>query len=236
MSMTAALEPRTSAPIRILICDDHVVFAESLAYLLASAGHDVVAVTHHPDSALAVLRHAHIDICMLDVMFGTSRSLDRMVDIRTAAPHTRTLLLTGQIDHGVITAGRAAGVRAITDKRLSATDILSVIQRVHAGETLLPASGPTGDEPTPTRFRPANDAQRLAAYLTPREREVLSELVRGHDTTKIAKVLGVARATARCHIQSVLTKIGAHSRLEAATTAVRYGMADPETGQWLLNA
>jgi two-component system nitrate/nitrite response regulator NarL len=73
----------------------------------------------------------------------------------------------------------------------------------------------------------------LAAFLTPREREVLSALVCGDDTKKVARSLGIAAATARCHIQSLLTKMGAHSRLEAATTAVRSGMINPETGQWL---
>jgi DNA-binding NarL/FixJ family response regulator len=77
-------------------------------------------------------------------------------------------------------------------------------------------------------------ALRMAAFLTPREREVLGALVRGQDTTRLARELGIAGATARCHIQSVLTKLGAHSRLEAATTAVRFGMVNPQTGRWLL--
>jgi two-component system nitrate/nitrite response regulator NarL len=80
----------------------------------------------------------------------------------------------------------------------------------------------------------ANDAQRLGRYLTAREREVLSALVRGDDTAKLARNLGIAAATARCHIQSVLTKMGAHSRLEVATTAVRCGMVSPESGEWLI--
>jgi len=50
----------------------------------------------------------------------------------------------------------------------------------------------------------------------------------------ITLALGITANTARCHIQAVLMKLGAHSRLEAATTAVRYGMVDPQTGKWLL--
>ena len=62
---------------------------------------------------------------------------------------------------------------------------------------------------------------------------MLSALVRGDDTNTLARSLGIAAATARCHIQNVLTKLGAHSRLEAATRAVRNGMVSPETGAWL---
>jgi two-component system, NarL family, nitrate/nitrite response regulator NarL len=62
---------------------------------------------------------------------------------------------------------------------------------------------------------------------------VLGALVRGDDTSKLARSLGIASATARCHVQNVLTKLGAHSRIEAATNAVRHGMVSPNTGRWL---
>jgi two-component system nitrate/nitrite response regulator NarL len=227
---------RVGDPIRILVCDDHVVFAESLAHLLESAGHDVVGVTHHPDVALAVLRRTPVDICLLDVMFGADNAVTRMADIRSVSPRTRTVMLSGQIDDALVKAGQAAGVRGFTDKRQPAVEILAIIERVHTGETVLPGRDTLRPPVHAVRLRAANDVQRLASYLTPREREVLSKLVLGHDTTKIARGLGIAGATARCHVQSVLTKIGAHSRLEAATTAVRHGMVDPETGEWLMQS
>jgi two-component system nitrate/nitrite response regulator NarL len=61
-------------------------------------------------------------------------------------------------------------------------------------------------------------------------------LVRGEDTAKLARRLGISRTTVRCHVQSVLTKMGAHSRLEVATTAVRTGVVSPRTGEWLGSA
>jgi two-component system nitrate/nitrite response regulator NarL len=50
----------------------------------------------------------------------------------------------------------------------------------------------------------------------------------------VARSLGIASTTARCHIQSLLTKMGAHSRLEVATVAVRSGMVSPASGEWLI--
>jgi two-component system nitrate/nitrite response regulator NarL len=82
----------------------------------------------------------------------------------------------------------------------------------------------------------SSTAHRLATFLTKREREVLSALVRGSDTMNLASSLGISQTTARCHIQSVLTKMGVHSRLEAATGAVRHGMIRPDTGEWLIAA
>ena len=68
--------------------------------------------------------------------------------------------------------------------------------------------------------------QRLAAFLTTRERECLRLLVDGLDTTRMATALGVSPATVRTHVQSLLVKLGVHSRLEAASLAVRYRLVE----------
>lgn len=219
---------------RVLICDDHVVFAESLAHLLCGLGTEVVATTYHPDQALAVLRGKPVDVCLLDVMFGTINVLDRLPDIRGAAPRCHVVLLSGRMDAQVLAASRAAGVRGVADKRLPVAEILQVLDRVHAGERVVRASATASPASRSVHGTQAEFAHRMAAFLTPRERQVLGALVRGHDTTRLARELGIAGATARCHVQSVLTKLGAHSRLEAATTAVRFGWINPETGRWLL--
>jgi DNA-binding NarL/FixJ family response regulator len=219
---------------RVLVCDDHVVFAESLAYLLSAFDRKVVAVTHHPNQAVAVLRRSQVDICLLDVVFGSESAVGWLPTLRGAAPQTRIVLLCGQVDAALLAAGRAAGVRGIVDKRQPVMEIIGLMDRVHAGELVVPDERSL--EPLlKAALRPATTAaQHLATFLTPREREVLSALVCGADTTKLARTMGIAQATARCHIQSVLTKMGAHSRLEAATSAVRHGMVHPETGEWLI--
>jgi two-component system nitrate/nitrite response regulator NarL len=217
---------------RLLICDHHVVFAESLAHLLAERGDEVVTVTHHPDALVKALRRHLVDVCVLDVRFGAVSALQRLPELCAAAPFTRVVLLAAQVDAPLLAAGRAAGVRGIADKRQPLADILDLLDRVHAGESVVLTEAEEPVTSGPDR-RPANDVQRLAGFLTPRERQVLSALVRGDDTAKLARSLGIAAATARCHIQNVLTKLGAHSRVEAATSAVRYGMVSPQTGDWL---
>ena len=137
----------------------------------------------------------------------------------------------------LLVAGRLRvedGVHGVADKRLPAAEIVRILDRVNAGELVLPDGRPSAAAGRPARGSPADYTQRLGAFLTPRERQVLGALVRGRDTVRLAKELGIAETTARCHIQSVLIKLGAHSRLEAATTAVRFGMIEPQTGRWLL--
>lgn len=66
----------------------------------------------------------------------------------------------------------------------------------------------------------------MASQLTPREREVLALLVQGADGRTAASTLGISLNTVRTHVQSILTKLQVHSRLEAATFAVRHGIVE----------
>ena len=219
---------------RILLCDRQVVFAESLAHLLAARGEQVVGVTHDLDTAAAVLGEQEVDVFLLDVVFGDERPLERLACLRRSTPRTNVVLLSGSVDDDLRARAPAAGVDAIGDKRQPVAEIIDLLHRVHAGERA--RLTPRVEHHPRCRPRYTNDAHRLAAFLTPRERQVLSALVRGDDTTKVARSLGISTNTARCHIQSLLTKMGAHSRLEVATTAVRHGMVNPQTGDWLISA
>jgi len=218
---------------RLLICDDHLVFAESLACVLVAAGRDIVGVTHSPGELLEVLCRDRVDVCLLDVRFGTDTALNWLADVRAVSPQTRIVLLTAQVDGSVIAAGRAARVEAVAEKSRPVQEIMEILDRVCAGESVLPSATPVQAAVAGPVRRPHNDGQRLAGFLTPRERQVLSALVRGDNTHQLAGLLGITSATARCHVHSVLTKLGAHSRIEAATSAVRYGMIDPQTGDWV---
>ena len=220
---------------RILVCDYWVIFAQAVADLLTTRGKQVVAVVHDLDDASAVLRTTPVDVFLLDVVFGKDRPLDRLAELRQLAPATSMVLLSGHVDAELVSAARAARVHAICDKRLPVADIIRLLDHIPAGSHPMPGPEPAAPmiRPRP-RGGPANDAQRLAAFLTPRERQVLSGLVRGRDTKTLARSMGITSTTARCHIQSLLTKMGAHSRLEVATTAVHSGMVSPETGEWLI--
>jgi two-component system nitrate/nitrite response regulator NarL len=230
---------------QVLLCDDHAVFAESLALVLTRAGMTVVGVAQDPDEAQRILERDEVDVCVLDLMYGSSAPvapgpaarpaepgiLGRLPELRVAAPHTRFLLLTGYLSGDLSELARAAGFSGVLNKGCHTRDIVSAIEQAFEGEPVLVPV------PDPARGRASaqlTEAQQLAKFLTRREREVLGYLVTGADTTTLAKTMGVSWTTARSHVQSVLGKLGAHSRLEAATSAVRNGVVSGETGKWLL--
>ncbi|MBC6462529.1 response regulator transcription factor [Actinomadura sp. HBU206391] len=230
---------------RILLCDDHAVFADSLALVLADAGHTVVGVTYDPDDALAALRRRPADVCLIDLCFPAGTVLGRMAEFHAAAPATRFVILSGFLESQVVDAGAGAGVHGFAHKGQQAGDLVALLARIHAGErnpvrdrTRDVARGLVHDRGAgrpATTGRPRGQAQQAARFLTPREREVLTRLARGESTLTLAKAMGVTRSTARSHVQSVLTKLGVHSQREAVIEAARYGMVSVETGEWLLS-
>ena len=229
-----ASSPTTCTPMRILVCDRWVICAQAVADLLTTRGKQVVAVVYNLDDALAVLRTTPVDIVLLNMASGPDNPLGRLAQLRQLAPEASVVLVSGHIDADLIAAARAARVDAIADKRLPVAEVIRLLDRVHAGDHPAPDPEPAAPIVPRPRCGPANDAQRLAAFLTPRERQVLSALVCGGDTKTLARTLGITSTTARCHIQSLLTKMGAHSRLEVATTAIHSGMVSPDTGRWLI--
>ncbi|GAA0214945.1 LuxR C-terminal-related transcriptional regulator [Actinomadura nitritigenes] len=212
---------------RVIICDDHAVFADSLSLVLSDAGHVVVGVAYSPEEALPVLRGRQADVCLIDLQFPSGTALDWMPRLRAAAPQTQFVVLTGFLERHVLEEGVAAGVRGFAHKGQQAGDILTVLRRVAAGEVVVDQVARAD------AVRPRSQAQRVARFLTPREREVLTRLARGESTQALAKAMGVTRSTARSHVQSVLSKLGVHSQREAVIEAARHGLVSVETGEWL---
>ncbi|MGP4026649.1 response regulator transcription factor [Actinomadura sp. 3N407] len=211
----------------MIICDDHAVFAESLSLVLTDAGHCVVEVTYSPADALPAMRARQPDVCLIDLQFPSGTALDWIPRLRAASPRTDFVVLTGFLEQPVLDAGIAVGVRGFAHKGQQARDILTVLRRVGNGEVVVDQMTRRGPA------RPRNQAQQVAQFLTPREREVLTRLVRGESTQALAKAMGVTRSTARSHVQSVLSKLGVHSQREAVIEAARHGLVSVETGEWL---
>ena len=201
-----------------------------MAYLLERRGDVVVAVCYTVAAAILVLQGQQADICLTGLLFGNEEDLAGLMALCQAAPRTSIVVLTAQSDRKLQAAAIAAGAKAVAEKSRPVASVVNLLERVHAGKSI--TGYEHGDTVRPIHAHPANEGQRLAAFLTPRERQVLSALVRGDDTSMLARSMGVSTTTVRGHIQNVLIKMGAHSRLEVATTAVRVGVVS-QTGEWL---
>jgi two-component system nitrate/nitrite response regulator NarL len=211
---------------RVLLCDDHVVFADALAMAVASSGYDVVGVTRTVAEALAEARATQPDVVVMDLHF--EHGADGLTGVRAltgACPAPRVLLLSGAVDGRVLTEAVEAGADGVVSKADPLETVLMAVQRVAEGSFYAdPELLRRSLRPSPADL----DQVHLAAqFLTPREREVLGRLVQGSSTRELAEAMGVGVATVRTHVQAVLNKLGVRSRLEAVTVAVAHGLHEP---------
>ncbi|MBM7772831.1 two-component system nitrate/nitrite response regulator NarL [Actinokineospora baliensis] len=208
----------------LVLCDDHTVFADALSTVLTQHGFTVRAVTATVSGAVTALRGLNPDLCLLDRTLGDGDGLAALGELTRASARTKILMLTA--DENPDTAARAldAGAVGYLHKTGSVSSLTQALRRAMDGEVVveLPTRGDRPRSPDP------GDPHRLAAHLTPRERQCLALLVEGASTVAMQRRMGISSTTVRTHIQALLTKLGVHSRLEAASFAVRHRLlVDP---------
>jgi two-component system nitrate/nitrite response regulator NarL len=206
--------------VHVIICDDHQLFGESLAVVLQERGYAVDAVTTSPDEALHVVREQTPELCIMDLNFPdpTHDGVEAARRVKEESPDTAVVLLTASGDAAAFARAISAGVTGFARKDQDVEGVLDTIERVAEGQVVIDPE--LLRAAVSVRKRTPSDAERLASFLTPRERQVLELLTLGYTTSRIAKETGVAHSTARTHIQNLLVKLGVHSRLEASAFAV----------------
>lgn len=222
---------------RIVICDGHRVFADALASLLQSAGHEVAGTALDLDEAVGMLAVGHgepVEACIIDLRqprSGRSPDIGRVI---ADSPGSAFIALTGSADPSSLRHAIAAGVRGVALKGDDFGEFLRVLtgavasRGATAAEASSPEAGPVIVSSSARAVLKRGDglAAGPSQFLTEREREALGRLVRGESTAGMARAMGVRVSTARTHIDAVLCKLGAHTRLEAVAYAVREGLVD----------
>jgi DNA-binding NarL/FixJ family response regulator len=207
-------------PIRVMILDDHLMFAESVGRLLdEEPGISVVGVLS--DSSRAVDRAAQLrpDVALVDFQMAGLDGIAVTCGLKNLDPAIQVVMLTGGVDDAVLVRAIEAGCSGFLTKDRAAGEVAEAVRTVAAGDALVTPSMLTRllarvarapDEPTPA--------------LTRRELEVLSHLAEGRTNSDIAERMFLSVNTVRNYVQSILTKLGAHSKLEAVAKAVKSGM------------
>jgi two-component system nitrate/nitrite response regulator NarL len=209
--------------LEIVLADDQTVFVDALTTLLAHLGHHVAAAATSRSELLDATRLYRPDVCVLESRLPDGTGVEVVGELLEISPATKVVLLTSDRDPQTMHRALPLGAVGFVHKTRGVSVLLNALTRVMAGEIVIEGSFVRPERPAPTADP---DVRRLAAYLTQREVETLSLLVAGLDTVAMARQLRVSTTTVRTHVQAVLTKLGAHSRLEAASLAVRYGLVD----------
>lgn len=198
---------------RLLICDDHRLLVEGLSIALRDYGHTVVVTAVDPDEAVEAARHHRPDACLLDLNFPTGNGISAIGRIHAVSPKTKVVILSGSLSPGLVAEAIAQGAAGYVGKEKSVQVIIETLKMAQEG--YLAVDPLVLQEALRPRDQSA-DPLWVLKFLTEREWEVLRCIVDGLSTDGMADKFGVQRSTARTHVQNLLSKLGVHSRLQAA--------------------
>jgi two-component system NarL family response regulator len=201
-----------SAPIRILVAEDHLVARAGVTAIVSmQADMTVVAEAANGQQAVELFRKHRPDVALLDMRMPVMSGVEAAREIRGEFPAARLIALTTYGGDEDIRRALAAGVQAYLTKDVLHDELLKAIRAVHAGQSYLPSNV-------------ALAAQMPRPDLSAREVQVLELIVRGLANKQIAYSLNIAEHTVKNHVKNILSKLGVQDRTQAATAAIQRGI------------
>jgi two-component system nitrate/nitrite response regulator NarL len=206
----------------VLVIDDHRLFAEAIRSVLEEAGM-AVGIATDLNSAVELSNERAIDLLIVDGDMAVTAQQGRDGSIRTSGLAAQSMVLVGPAALAAVVRGDFGKVRGRVRKDASSSDFVHAVQAALGAPRTVVSSG------TLNRRTAGDQEGGIAAQrLTTREWDVLELMVEGMSNKTIAERLGVGRTTVNTHVQSVLSKLRVHSRLEAAAFAINHGLVAAE--------
>ncbi|MCB1280884.1 MAG: response regulator transcription factor [Salinibacterium sp.] len=212
-----------TAPIRVVVADDHPVYRKGLAAALADdEGIELVGEASTGEEACTLVTElGGIDVVLMDLHMGGIGGIAATSVLRDAHPECAVLVLTMSVSDETVDAALRAGARGYLVKGSNQDRIVSAIRSVAAGELVVGA-----DVAQRVSANLSSLPERRSAFpdLTSRERDVLDLIARGDNNAGIARTLFLSEKTVRNYASGVFAKLGVTSRAEAVARARDAGL------------
>lgn len=192
---------------RIVVVDDHPVFRKGLVALLRAEGHDVVGEAADGIEAKAVVDQEVPDVVLMDLSMPTLDGFEATACICASHPDTKVVITLFDDEDSVVRA-LDAGASGYVSKQAPPEQITGAVDAVVSGAIWLGAG-----VARPTLTNPASDH---LPGLTPRERVIADLVARGLSNPQIAEQLHLSTKTVANYVSTVMLKLGADDRAEAA--------------------
>jgi len=204
--------------IRVMLVDDHAVVRSGLsAFLLAYDDLTLVGEASSGEQAIRLCEQAKPDVVLMDLVMPGMDGAEATRSIRGRCPAIQVIALTSFKEQELVQGALQAGAIGYLLKDISADELANAIRAAHAGRpTLAPEATQVLIQAT------RSPADRLGFDLTEREREVLALMVEGLNNNQIAARLVISISTAKFHVSSILSKLGAATRTEAVALALQH--------------
>ncbi|NUT44798.1 MAG: response regulator transcription factor [Thermoactinospora sp.] len=214
--------------IRVVLADDQPLIRAGLRMVIDTAPDvEVAGEAGTGAQAVQLTRQLRPDVVVMDIRMPGMDGIEATQTITAESPATRVIMLTTFDDDGNVYASLRAGASGFLVKDMALEDILSAVHVVAAGDALIAPSvtrrliAEFAERPQP-RLRP-----RELTAVTAREREVLTLAGRGLSNAEIAAHLHISPGTAKAHIASLLTKLGARDRVQLVIAAYDAALVSP---------
>jgi DNA-binding NarL/FixJ family response regulator len=215
-----------SGPIRLLIVEDHQILTEALEVLLGDMPDvELVGRAGTVAESVRVARDAKPTVVLMDYRLPDGNGAEAAQEIRKTNPDVAVLFLSADDSQASLLNAVEAGACGYVLKSEKGDVVVDALRRAAKGEMLISAA--VLAELLAMRRRQTEEnaeLKRLRDEITDREMEVLRLMAEGLDNHAIAAHLSIGFTTVRGHVQRVLEKLGAHSKLEAVARAAQHGL------------
>ena len=208
------MPPEETAPLNVVIVDDHVALRRGMELLLRRAGHHVVGTADDAEVAEALILRRRPDVALIDLALPGKSGAELTRSLLSIDPGLRIILYTGAADERQLLEGLHAGAAGFALKSGDPEELDQAIRAVARGEDYL------DPRLTPLLAKSANGRTKT---LSPREREILGLLSQGLSGEEAAKQLFLSSETVRTHVRNAMAKLGAATRAHAIALALQRG-------------
>jgi len=202
------------APITVMTADDHPVFRQGIASVLASdPGFRLVAEANGGRDAIAQYRSLRPDLVLMDIQMPDLDGVETTQIIRNEFPHAAIVVLTTYEGDALVMRAMKAGAAGYLLKSAARREMLDTLHAVHAGQRQVP----------PLLVQ-AVARQLPGDELTPREIQVVELAALGKSNREIGRQLCIAEETVKVHMKNLMAKLRANDRTHAVLIALGRGI------------
>jgi DNA-binding NarL/FixJ family response regulator len=207
--------------VKIIIADDHALFRDGLKHVLGLLGTDVEIIEAADHTALMVCadQHANAELVLMDLSMPGAEPFDSLRALLSRHPTFLVVVLSASEETSHMRRALDAGAMGYIPKRETSNILLSALRLVLAGGIYVPSS-------MMRDYQQDNSAPRTESRtaLTPRQMDVLRELVNGKANKEIGQKLDMSEATVKVHVTAIFRNLNVANRTQAALVAEKLGL------------